>query len=111
MITERPGTQAGQTSRTAVTTVGKIDGDQAGAGVGADPADGLDDVSQVRPADDGKAEEPGELHRYHLRGRGRRDGDVDDRDVAAGAGVALAVDGLEGLAELGDRGGLAGARR
>jgi hypothetical protein len=85
--------------------------DQAGAGVGADAADGLDDVGQVRPADDGQAEEPGELDRDHLRGRGGRNGDVDDRDVAAGAGVALAVDDFEGLAELGDRGGLAGAGR
>jgi hypothetical protein len=30
MITERPGTQAGRTSRTAATTVGKID-DQDGS--------------------------------------------------------------------------------
>jgi hypothetical protein len=37
------------------------------------------------------------------------DGDVDDRDVVARARVALAVDGFEGLAKLGDRGGLAGA--
>src|ERR1035441_6514483 len=88
-----------------------VDGDQAGAGVGADPADGLGDVGQVRPADDGQAEEPGELDGDHLRGRGGRGGDVDDRDLTAGAGAALAVDDFEGLAELGDRGGLAGAGR
>jgi hypothetical protein len=92
-------------------SVGKIDCDQFGAGVGADSADGLGDVGQVRPADDGQAEEPGELDGDHLGGRGGRDGDVDDRDVAAGAGVALAVDDFEGLAELGDRGGLAGPGR
>jgi hypothetical protein len=53
----------------------------------------------------------GELSGDHFRGRRRRDGDVDDRDVAAGAGMALAVNDLEGLAELGDCGGLAGAGR
>ena len=50
-----------------------VDRDQAGAGVGADPADGLDDVGQVGPADDGQAEEPGELDGDHLR-RSRRAG-------------------------------------
>ena len=91
--------------------MGLVDRDQLGAGVGADSVDGLDDVGQVRPADDGQAEEAGELDGDHLGGRGGRDGDVDDRDVVSGVGVALAVDDLEGLAELGDRGGLAGAGR
>jgi hypothetical protein len=91
--------------------VGKVDRDQPGAGVGADPADGLDDVGQVGPADDGQAEEPCELDGDHLGGGSGRDGDVEDGDVVSGAGVALVVDDFEGLAELGDRGGLAGAGR
>ena len=45
-----------------------------------------------------------------LRGRRGRDGHVDDRDaVRRSRGGGCAVDHLVGLAELGDRGGLAGA--
>src|SRR6266516_562335 len=109
MITEPPGTQAGRTLRTAVTTVGKVDADDAGLRVSADAADRLDDVGDVGPAGHRQAEEPGELGRDHLRrGRGRHC-DVDDRDVIAAAGVATAVEDLDGLAELGDGGGLPGA--
>jgi hypothetical protein len=58
----------------------------------------------------GRGEEPGELDRDHLRGRRGWRGDVDDRDVPGGVGMPLGVHGLEGLAELGQAGGLAGAR-
>ena len=48
-----------------------------------------------------QAEEPGELDREHPRGRGRRDGDVDDRDAVADPGVAVPVDGLDGSCRTG----------
>src|SRR6266487_942259 len=109
MITEPPGTQAGRTSRTAVTTVGKVHDDHGHVSVEAYAAYLLDHVGDVGPAGNGQAEEPGELGRDHLRrGRGRHC-DVDDRDVIAAAGVATAVEDLDGLAELGDGGGLPGA--
>ncbi len=61
----------------------------------------------------GSAEKPGDLHGDHLAGRGRRDGDVDDGDVVAGARsrVPVPVGDLDGLAELGDRRGLPGPGR
>ena len=70
-------------------------------------------VTSVRlaRAGSGQPEEPGELDREHPRGRGRRDGDVDDRQPVPVAGVPLAGGQLVGAAELGERGGLAGARR
>ena len=71
-------------------------------------ADRVGDVGDVGPAREREAEEPGELHRDHLRGGRGRDGDVDDGDVAGRARVAAPVDHLDGLAELGQRGGLPG---
>ena len=49
-------------------------------------------MSVVFAPPDREAEEPGELHGQLPRGRGGRDGDVDDRDPVAAAGVAPAVD-------------------
>src|ERR1019366_4533339 len=56
-----------------------------------------------------RAEEPGELDRDHPRGRGRRGGDAGDGDVPGGVRVPAVVHRLDGLAELGQAGGLAGA--
>src|SRR6266487_4863902 len=103
MITEPPGTQAGRTSRTAVTTVGKVHDDHGHVSVEAYAAYLLDHVGDVGPAGNGQAEEPGDLCRDHLAGRGRRDGDVDDGDVVAGVRAPVPVHDLGGLAELGDR--------
>ena len=69
-----------------------IDHDQAGAGVDADAADRLHELGDVGSAQLREAEEPDELDGDHPGGGGGRDGDVDDRDVAAVVGVALAVD-------------------
>ena len=66
--------------------MGLVDRDQLGAGVGADSVDGLEDVGQVRPADDGQAEEAGELDGDHLGGRGGRGGDGDYREGGSGGG-------------------------
>jgi hypothetical protein len=57
-----------------------VDADHADVGVQGDPADGLDDVGDVRSGGQGQAEEPGELDGDHPRGGGGWDGDVDDRD-------------------------------
>jgi hypothetical protein len=77
--------------------------DQAGAGIAADAADGLDDVGHVRSGGDGKAEETGELGGQHPGGRRRWDGHVEHRDSAGVVRVPLLVYDLVGLAELGDR--------
>jgi hypothetical protein len=76
-----------------------IDDDHGHTGVQADAADLLDHVGDVGPPRNGQAEEPGELHRDHLAGRGRRHGDVDDGDVVAGARVPVPV---HHLGRLGD---------
>src|ERR1035441_1098239 len=91
-----------------VEVVDLVHADDAGPGVGADTADRLDDVGDVGPLGHRDAEEPGELGGDHLGGGSGRDGDVDNRDAVGGPGVAAAVDDLDGLAELGDRGGLPG---
>jgi hypothetical protein len=85
-----------------------VDANDAGPGVGHDAADGFDDVGDVRSGGDWQAEEPGELDGQHPWRRGGRDGDIDDRDAVIEAWVAGFVDGLVGLAELGEGGGLAG---
>src|SRR6266702_3717173 len=89
----------------------KVDDDHGHAGIQADTAYLLDHVGDVGPAGNRQAEEPGDLRRDHLAGRGRRDGDVDDGDVVAGARVPLPVHELGGLAELGDGRGLPGPGR
>src|SRR5947207_442619 len=108
MITERPGTQAGRTSRTAVVAVGKVDDDDGHAGIQAYAAYRLDDVGDVRGAGNREAEEPGDLRRDHLAGRGRRDGDVADGDVVASARVPLPGHDRGRLAAVGDSGGVPG---
>src|ERR1700727_3687957 len=74
-----------------------------------DRADSVCDVGEVGPAGELQAGEPGELDGEHPGGGGWRDGDVDDRQPAGIAGVAAADDQLVDAAELGQRGGLAGA--
>jgi hypothetical protein len=74
-----------------------VNEDQRDVGVQADPADRLDHIGDVRPPGDGQAEEPGELHRDHFPGGGRRHRDVDDRDVVPGAGMPAPVHHLGGL--------------
>ncbi|SCE15673.1 hypothetical protein GA0115241_1101156 [Streptomyces sp. DpondAA-D4] len=88
-----------------------IDQHQAGAGVRADADDGFHDVGDVGTAPERKAEEPGELRRDHARGRGRWDGDVEDRDSAADVRVSGSVQEFVGPSELGDGNGLPGAGR
>ena len=94
-----------------VQVVQLVHDDHGHAGVQAYAAYRLDHVGDVGPAGNRQAEEPGDLHRDHLAGRGRRDGDVDDGDVVAGARVPVPVGDLGGLAELGDRRGLPGPGR
>lgn len=86
-----------------------VDQHHAGAGVGADPDDGLDEAGDVHPGHHWQAEEPGELGCDHAGCRGGRDGDVEDRDAVRSGGVAGLVQQFVGPAELGDRDGLAGA--
>lgn len=92
-----------------VEVVEFVDRNEGHVGVRTDAADRVGDVGDVAPGGDRQVEEPGELHRDHLGGGGRWDGDVDDRDVAGGVRVPPSVDHLDGLAELGERGGLAGS--
>lgn len=88
-----------------------VDCDDADPGVDGDAADGFDDVGDVRSAGDGQTEEAGELGGDHAGRCCGRDGDIEDRDPVGQPWIAGGVDGLVGLAELGDRGGLAGACR
>ena len=94
-----------------VEVVQFIDLDEGDAGVHAHAANRVGDVGDVGPAREREPEEPGELHRDHLRGGRGRHGDINDRDVAARARVTAPVDHLDGLAELGQRGGLPGPGR
>ena len=94
-----------------IEVVDLVHADQGRGGVQAHPADRLEHVGDVGAAGEWEAEEPGELERDHLRGRGRGHGQIDDRDVTGGVGMPLTVDHLDGLAELHQAGGLPGPGR
>src|SRR6266702_6366669 len=94
-----------------ISSVGKVHQHQVHLRAGGGGADRVGHVGEVGAGRCGQPEEPGELDRYHPRGRGWWHGDVDDRQPVLVGGVPLAGGQFVGAAELAERGGLAGARR